>query len=119
MKILIVDDSALSRRILTKILMMEDNNLIEANNGLSAIEIFSIEKPEIVFLDLNMPDINGIEVLKNFKEISPDSKIIVATADLQESTKKIVMENGAFSVINKPFNESEILDLVRKIKENY
>lgn len=66
-----------------------------------------------------MPDINGVEVLKNFKEISPDSKIIVATADLQESTKKIVMENGAFTVINKPFNESEILDLVRKIKENY
>lgn len=66
-----------------------------------------------------MPDINGVEVLKNFKEISPDSKIIVATADLQESTKKIVMKNGAFTVINKPFNESEILDLVRKIKENY
>lgn len=88
MKILIVDDSALSRRILTKILMMEDNEIIEANNGLSAIEIFSIQKPEVVFLDLNMPDINGMEVLKNFKEISPDSKIIVATADLQESTKK-------------------------------
>lgn len=99
--------------------MMEDNEIIEANNGLSAIEIFSIEKPEIVFLDLNMPDINGIEVLKNFKEISPDSKIIVATADLQESTKKIVMENGAIAVINKPFNEFEILDLMKKIKENF
>lgn len=116
MKILIVDDSALSRRILTKILSREGREIIEANNGLSAIEIFSLEKPDLVFLDLNMPDIPGLEVLKNIRDINPEAKIIVATADLQEITKNIVLENGAIAIINKPFDENEIQNLLNSLE---
>lgn len=116
MKILIVDDSALSRRILNKILAAENRQIIEAENGLSAIEKFTIEKPDVVFLDLNMPDIPGIEVLKSIKEIEPNAKVIIATADLQEMTKKLVMDLGAYCVINKPFDENEIVRVINEIK---
>jgi two-component system chemotaxis response regulator CheY len=116
MKILVVDDSALSRRILNKILSAENRQIIEAENGLSAIEKFTIENPEVVFLDLNMPDIPGIEVLKSIKEIDSNAKVIVATADLQDITKKIVMDMGAYCVINKPFDENEIIRVINEIK---
>lgn len=118
MKILIVDDSSLSRRILTKIISREGREIIEANNGLAAIELFSIEKPDLVFLDLNMPDLPGLEVLKNIKEINPEAKIVVATADLQEITKKLALESGAFAIINKPFNENEVQALINSLEEN-
>ncbi len=117
MKILIVDDSALSRRILSKIITGENIQIVEANNGLSAIELYSIEKPDVVFLDLNMPDIPGLEVLKNLKEIDEQAKIIVATADLQEITKKLALEYGAFTIINKPFDEKEILGLLNSFEK--
>lgn len=116
MKILIVDDSSLSRRILNKIISAEDRQVIEADNGLSAIEKFTIEKPDVVFLDLNMPDIPGFEVLKSMKEFDPDVKVVVATADLQEITKKLVMDQGAYCVINKPFDENEINRILNEIK---
>ncbi|MCX8056958.1 MAG: response regulator [Ignavibacteria bacterium] len=117
MKILIVDDSSLSRRILTKIISGENRQIIEAKDGLSAIEIFSIEKPDLVFLDLNMPDIPGLEVLKSIKELDPNSKVIIATADLQEITKKLALESGASYFINKPFNENEIQNLITSIEK--
>ncbi|MGB9664107.1 MAG: response regulator [Ignavibacteria bacterium] len=117
MKILIVDDSALSRRILNKIISAEDRQVIEADNGLSAIEKFTIEKPDIVFLDLNMPDIPGFEVLKSMKEIDQNVKVVVATADLQEITKKLVLEQGAYCVINKPFDEEEVIRVINELKQ--
>lgn len=118
MKILIVDDSSLSRRILSKIIAKEGREIIEANSGFSAIEIFSLEKPDIVFLDLNMPDLPGLEVLKNLMEINPQVKVIVATADLQEITKKLALEGGAYTIINKPFNEEEIQKLLNSLEGN-
>ncbi len=63
-----------------------------------------------------MPDIPGLEVLKNIRDINPEAKIIVATADLQEITKNIVLENGAIAIINKPFDENEIQNLLNSLE---
>lgn len=114
-KILIIDDSMLSRRMLRKILEEASYEVIEAVDGYSALEIFSLENPDLVMLDLTMPGINGFEVLKQLKEIRPSAKVVVASADVQTMTKELVFSHGADGFINKPFVAEEVTDLIKKL----
>lgn len=115
MKILLIDDSSLARRLLRKILEKENHEIIEAGSGMEGLEKFYLEKPDIVFLDLTMEGIYGLDVLEKIKEIDPFAKVIVASADIQKQTKELAFEKGAFAFINKPFNEIEILEILKKI----
>lgn len=114
-KILIIDDSALSRRLLKNILENLNHQVIEAADGLSGIEIFSIEDPDCVFLDLTMPGMYGIDVLKSILDINKDSKIIIASADIQKTTKELSEITGAKAFINKPFDAEEIKHTLEEI----
>jgi two-component system chemotaxis response regulator CheY len=114
-KILIIDDSSLSRRLMRTILEAESHEVIEATEGFSALELFTLEKPALVMLDLTMPGINGFEVLRQLKKINPEVKVIVASADVQSLTRKQAFEEGADGFINKPFVTQEVTDLVKKI----
>jgi len=107
-KILIIDDSSLSRRLLKKILEELNHEVVEATDGLSGIELYSIENPECVFLDLTMPGMYGMDVLKNILDINKDAKVIVASADIQKTTRELTEETGAAAFINKPFDAEEI-----------
>ncbi|MEN2983805.1 MAG: response regulator [Dictyoglomaceae bacterium] len=115
MKILLIDDSSLARRLLRKILEKENHEVIEAGSGMEGLEKYYLEKPDIVFLDLTMEGLYGLDVLEKIKEIDPSAKVIVASADIQKQTKNLALEKGAFAFINKPFNEEEILDVLRKV----
>lgn len=114
-KILIIDDSNLSRRLLRKILEDSNHTVLEAADGLSAIEIFMMERPDITFLDLTMPDLNGMDVLKQILEINKDAKVIIATADIQKLTKEKAEEIGAAAVINKPFIAELVNEAIQKV----
>ncbi|MCX7875375.1 MAG: response regulator [Melioribacteraceae bacterium] len=114
-KILIIDDSALSRRLLKKILDELNHQVIEATDGLSGIELYSIENPDCVFLDLTMPGMYGIDVLKNILDINNQAKIIIASADIQKTTKELSEISGAKAFINKPFDALEIKETLDKI----
>lgn len=115
MKILLIDDSSLARRLLRKILEKENHEIIEAGSGMEGLEKYYLEKPDVVFLDLTMEGLYGLDVLEKIKEIDPSAKVIVASADIQKQTKNLALEKGAFAFINKPFNEEEILDVLRKV----
>jgi CheY-like chemotaxis protein len=114
-KILIIDDSLLSRRMLRKILEEKNHQVIEASDGYSALEIYSLENPHLVMLDLTMPGMNGFEVLKKLKAINSNAKVVVATADIQNQTRKQAIEDGADGFITKPYISQEILDLVNNL----
>ncbi len=117
-KILIVDDSGLARRTLKRILEETGGHeVVEAEDGITAIERFFLEKPRIVFLDLNMSGMHGIDVLKKIKEIDSDADVVVATADIQASTRTIVKELGAAGFINKPYLRDQVKDIVSAILE--
>ena len=111
-KILIIDDSGLSRRIMRKILSEAGHEVIESSDGFSALELFTMEQPDIVFLDLTMPGITGIEVLKQLKSFASSAHVIIASADIQQLTKELVKQEGADGFINKPFVEEEVLTMV-------
>ncbi|HEY9660412.1 MAG TPA: response regulator, partial [Allocoleopsis sp.] len=70
-KILIVDDSNLSRRTLRSILEPQGHTIVEAKDGIAAIEQYFLEKPDLVLLDLVMPEIGGLEVLQKLREMDP------------------------------------------------
>ena len=113
-RILVVDDSAMSRRTLRKILESAGHQVSEAEEGIVALERYFLDKPDLVFLDLTMTGMYGIEVLKKLKEMDPKSRIIIASADIQSSTREMVDEEGASAFINKPFTVEKVLSAIDK-----
>ena len=108
-KVLIVDDSALTRRSLRQILETAGCEVIEAENGLDALERYFIEKPDVVMLDLVMRGMYGLDVLQKIRELDPAARIVVVSADIQTSSQDMAGEAGAAAFINKPFDRTDIL----------
>ena len=108
-RVLIVDYSALARRNLRQILESADCEVAEAEDGLSALERYFLEKPDVVLLDLVMRGMYGLDVLEKLRQLDPAAKIVVVSADVQTSSQQLVDQAGAMGFITKPFNREEIL----------
>ncbi|HSE19362.1 MAG TPA: response regulator [Pyrinomonadaceae bacterium] len=113
-KVLIVDDSALSRRTLRRILESAGYEVVEADDGMTALELYFLEKPSLVLLDLVMKGMYGLDVLVKLREMDPNALVVVASADIQSSTRKMVTEAGALAFINKPFGPEEVIATVEQ-----
>ena len=111
-KIMIVDDSALSRRTLRRILESAGYEVVEADDGMAALELYFLEKPSLVLLDLVMKGMYGLDVLVKLREMDPKALVVVASADIQSSTRKLVDEAGALAFINKPFISEQVIAAV-------
>jgi two-component system chemotaxis response regulator CheY len=116
-KILVVDDSSLARRSARKILETVGYEVVEAENGLSALERFYLEKPSVVVLDVTMKDMDGIEVLKRLRDLDKTAKVIIVTADIQTSTREMAAEGGAYGFVVKPVLAKTLLDAIRAALE--
>jgi two-component system, chemotaxis family, chemotaxis protein CheY len=116
MKILLIDDSALSRNILKRSLGNE-HHFIEAENGLRGLELYFLEKPELVFLDLTMPGINGFEILEKLRQIDPKARIIIGSADIQDFTRTKAEELGAAAFLTKPFLPEKVQEILREVTQ--
>ncbi|MFQ5595716.1 MAG: response regulator transcription factor [Anaerolineae bacterium] len=108
-KILAVDDSNLSRRLLRRILEPAGHQVIEAADGMAGLERYFLEKPDLVFLDLTMTGTHGLDVLRQLREMDPAARVIIATADIQKSSRVMAEEAGAIGFVNKPFIEETVL----------
>src|SRR5947209_8500333 len=111
-KVLVVDDSAMSRRILRGFLESAGHEVTEAADGTAALERYSLEKPDIVLLDMVMGGMYGIEVLQKLREIDSHARVIVATADIQNSTREMAEQAGSRGFLTKPIRKEELLSLV-------
>ena len=114
-KILIVDDSGLSRRTLRKILESAGHEVIEATEGIIALERYFLDKPDLVFLDLTMTGMYGIDVLNKLREMDTEARVIIGSADIQSSTREMVQASGARAFINKPFMSEQVLKVVNRV----
>jgi two-component system, chemotaxis family, chemotaxis protein CheY len=108
-KVLVVDDSALARRNLRQILEPAGYQVVEADDGLVALERYFLEKPDVVLLDLVMKGMYGLEVLKKLRELDPEARVLVVSADVQMSSHELVEEAGAKGFVNKPFDREQLL----------
>jgi len=112
-KVLIVDDSALARRSLRQILETEGYDVAEAEDGLTALERYFLEKPDVVLLDLVMRGLYGLDVLKKLRELDPEARVVVVSADIQTSSQQMVEEAGAKLFVSKPFDRQEIVGALK------
>jgi two-component system chemotaxis response regulator CheY len=108
-RVLIVDDSALARRNLRQILESANCEVDEAEDGLSALERYFLEKPDVVLLDLVMRGMYGLDVLEKLRQLDPLAKVVVVSADVQTSSQQLVDQAGAKAFITKPFDREEII----------
>jgi len=115
-KVLIVDDTAFMRKLLRNILFSAGLDVAgEAENGKEAVELFKQHKPDLVTMDIIMPEMNGIEALKKIKSIEPNAKVIMCTAVGQEQMVKAAIKLGAKGYIIKPFQAPKVIEEVKKV----
>ena len=101
-KVLVVDDSGLARRGTRRVLEDAGYTVVEADDGLSALERFALERPDVVLLDLVMKGMYGLDVLAKLRELDPAVRVVVVSADVQTSSRDLVKAAGASGFINKP-----------------
>jgi len=114
MKYLVKDDSRLARRVLVRALLAytDEVHIFQATNGLEAVKMTLKEKPDIVFLDLTMPEMDGYTALPKLLKINPDIKVVVVSADVQERAKEKVLALGAKFHIAKPINPQKLKEIL-------
>jgi two-component system chemotaxis response regulator CheY len=115
-KILVVDDAAFMRMMIKDTLKKNGyENLIEAADGELAVQAYKTEKPDLVIMDITMPNKNGLEALKEIKEFDPSAKIVMCSAMGQESMVVEAIRSGAKDFIVKPFKADRVLKTVQGI----
>ena len=112
-RVLIVDDSGFARRVLRRILEAEGFSVEEAVNGAEALEKYTSIKPDLVLLDMVMEGMQGLEVLGKLRKVDGNAKIVMATSDVQTSTREEAARGGALGFVNKPFQAEAVLEAVR------
>jgi len=114
-KILIVDDAAFMRMMIKDTLTKNGyTNIIEASDGKIAVETYNTEKPDLVIMDITMPNMDGLQALAAIKQINSGSKVLMCSAMGQESMVVEAIKLGALDFIVKPFKPDRILQTVAK-----
>ncbi len=115
-KILICDDAAFMRMMIKDILTKNGYNIAgEAENGKKAVEKFNETKPDLVLMDITMPEMDGIQALKKIKEMDPGACVIMCSAMGQQAMVIEAIQSGAKDFIVKPFQAERVLEAVKKV----
>lgn len=115
-KILLVDDAAFMRMMLKNTLSQAGyTDLIEAEDGVKSVEAYTAEKPDLVFMDITMPNKDGLETLKEIKAMDPGATVVMCSAMGQETMVMDSIKSGAKDFIVKPFKPERVLSTVKKI----
>jgi two-component system, chemotaxis family, chemotaxis protein CheY len=114
-KVLLVDDSGLARRSTRRILEGAGYVVVEAEDGISALERYFVEKPDAVVLDLVMKGMYGLDVLVRLREMDPGVRVIVLSADIQTSSRDLVQNAGAAGFLSKPVDGPRLLAMLASV----
>lgn len=113
-KILIVDDADFLRVRVAKVLVANGHQVVEANNGQVAVNTYKTEKPDCVLMDISMPEMNGLEALREIRAFDGQAKVIMVTALGQQAMVREAIQFGARDIIVKPFEPERVLEAIRK-----
>jgi len=115
-RVLVVDDAAFMRLNLKNILEGEGYEIVgEGTNGQEAIDLFKSEQPDLVTMDITMPEMDGLTAMEKILEIDPEAKVVVVSAMGQEAYIKKAIMSGAKNFIVKPFKKDKIIETVEKV----
>ena len=111
-QVLIVEDDQVNYQLLQLILKKTGIQIFHATTGSEAVQLFEDESPDIVLMDIQVPEINGIELTRRFKKSNPDTPVIAQTASILESQIKELMATGCDDYVMKPINRGKFLELL-------
>ncbi len=115
-RVLIVDDAAFMRMMIKDILQKNGFEVVgEASNGVEAVNLYKKERPDVVTMDITMPDMDGIEAVKEIRTFDANAKIIMCSAMGQQSMVMDAIKSGAKDFIVKPFQADRVLEAIRKV----
>lgn len=118
MNLLIVDDSEIIREAIEEWVKPLQLNIIgQAGNGREALELFNINLPDMVTLDITMPEMDGLSALDAMLKINPKAKIIIISALAAKEVALTAIKNGAASFLVKPFTREELEEVIREVME--
>ena len=112
--ILVVDDAAFMRMLLRDILSAQGYEVHEAVNGRDAVEKFAEVHPDLVTLDLTMPEMDGLAALARIREMDPSARVVIVTAQSAPDAVVAAFDAGALDFITKPFQPAKLIETVRK-----
>ena len=114
--VLVVDDTAFMRILLKDMFEKNGYEVVgEAEDAVSAAKMYKLLSPDLVTMDITMPDIDGIEAVKRIMQLDPKAKIVMVTALGQEQLVLEAIRSGAKEFVIKPFNEAQVIDAMDKI----
>jgi two-component system, chemotaxis family, chemotaxis protein CheY len=116
MKLLIVDDSNIMRRRIERSQQFEELTVVgTAGNGIEALEMFRKTDPDVVTMDLTMPQMDGIECISKLVQLKPAVRILVISALADKATAVEAMERGANGFLNKPFTDRQLNEAIAEL----
>ncbi len=114
-KILIVDDAEFLRVRLTKMLSTDGYEVFQAENGLKAVNSYKELHPDIVLMDVTMPEMDGLTALKEIVGFDPKARVIMLTALGQESVVLEAVKSGTRDFVVKPFEQDRVMKAITKL----
>ena len=115
-KVLIVDDAAFMRISIKNMLTKNGYEVVgEAENGAAGVELYKELHPDVVTMDITMPEMSGLDALKEITKIDPQAKIVMVSAMGQEAMVREAIVSGAKGFIVKPFKEDGIIAAIKKL----
>ena len=115
-KIMVVDDAGFMRKMVqTHLTKAGYSDFVEGEDGQKAVELYKELKPDLVIMDITMPNMDGIEALRNIKAFDADAKVVMCSAMGQEAMVMEAIKLGALDFIVKPFKADRIIPTVNKV----
>jgi len=114
-RVMIVDDAAFMRMMIKDILVKNGYEVVgEASNGAEAVEKYKELKPDLVTMDITMPEMDGVAALKEIKKMDPSARIVMCSAMGQQAMVIDAIQSGAKDFIVKPFQNDRVLEAIKK-----
>ena len=114
-KVLVVDDAAFMRVRAAKVLMDNGHEVQQAENGVEAVRMYAEWRPDAVLMDITMPEMDGLEALKEIRKIDPTAKVAMVTAMGQQAIVMEALKAGAKDFVLKPFQPDRVLGALQKL----
>ena len=114
-KILIVDDAEFLRVRITKMLSGDGYTVFEAENGVKAVATYKEVRPDVVLMDVTMPEMDGLTALKEIRAFDPQARVVMLTALGQESVVLEAVKSGARDFVVKPFERERVMNAIHKL----
>ncbi len=115
MKLMIVDDSLIIRNKINRSLLSRFSKIIRADTGRQAVQLVRLEKPNVITMDLTMPEMDGVAAIKEIMRIAPDTHILVVSALADKATAIEALSLGANGFLCKPFSDNEINSAIERV----